>query len=421
MRVLVAYSASSTFVGTTWEYLDGFRRNVKAEVEYIHVTHDAIPQIEWPRYDAIVVSYCARLSIPGYVSTCFIEELANFRGIKAIIAQDEYENTNELLRQAERIGPDLLFTSVPPEHRGRIYPSKRFPDTELRTILTGFVPDDHETVASRIGLRAVADRPVGLGYRGRRLSPAYGRLGRLKAEVGEVMLAEAERRNVSHDISIEETDRIYGDDWLMFIASCRCMLGSESGSNTFDWDGSIHRRCREETDPASIRRIAKEIEAEEKDMGMGQISPRIFECAMLRTPMALITGRYSGLLEPGVHYVPIADDFTNLDEVFRSMEDHSTMQAMADRAHTDLIASGAHSTSVNIDSIMTAIRSTLEGRPSTRRGLAHRPVGRLPHSALRLTLAEKPTALPKNRQRSWFSRVLVSCMKRLARATDRWR
>ncbi len=421
MRVLVAYSASSTFVGTTWEYLYGFRRSLKAEVEYIHVTHDAIPQVEWPRYDAIVVSYCARLSIPGYVSNRFIEELANFRGVKAIIAQDEYENTNELLRQAERIGPDLVFTCVPPEHRGRIYPPERFPGTELRTILTGFAPDDHETVAGRIEIREVADRPVGLGYRGRRLSPAYGRLGRLKAEVGEVMLAEAELRNVPHDISIEEKDRIYGDEWLRFIASCRCMLGSESGSNTFDWDGSIQRRCRLETDPASTRRIAEEIEAEEKDMGMGQISPRIFECAMLRTPMALITGRYSGLLEPGVHYVPIADDFTNLDEVFRSMEDHSTMQAMADRAHTDLIASGTHSTSVNIDSIMKAIRSTLEGRHSSRTGRADRPGGAPPHPALRLALAEKPTPLPNILQRSWLRRVLVACMKRLARTTDRWR
>ncbi|MHC4246006.1 MAG: hypothetical protein ACYSUU_04305 [Planctomycetota bacterium] len=421
MRVLVAYSASSTFVGTTWEYLEGFRRNLKADVEYIHVTHDAIPQVQWPRYDAIVVSYCARLSIPGYVSNRFIEELANFRGVKAIIAQDEYENTNELLRQAERIGPDLVFTCVPPQHRGRIYSSERFPGTELCTILTGFAPDDHETVAGRIDIRAVADRPVGLGYRGRRLSPAYGRLGRLKAEVGEVMLAEAELRNVPHDISIEEKDRIYGDEWLRFIASCRCMLGSESGSNTFDWDGSIHRRCRAETDPASIRRIAEEIEAKEEDLGMGQISPRIFECAMLRTPMALIAGRYSGLLEPGIHYVPIADDFTNLDEVFRSMEDLSAMQAMADRTHTDLIASGVHSNSINIESIITAIRTTLERSQSIRGGLAHRPVGGPPHPALRLALAEKPTSVPKKRERSWVGRALVACMKRLARVTGRWR
>ena len=35
--------------------------------------------------------------------------------------------------------------------------------------------------------------------------------------------------------------RIYGSDWFNFIGSCRSMLGTKSGSNVFDFDGSVER------------------------------------------------------------------------------------------------------------------------------------------------------------------------------------
>ncbi len=415
MNLLVAYSARTTFVGTTREYLDAFRRHRDTEVQYVHVTHDSIPKVEWGSYDAVILSYCARLSMPGYVSRRFLDELSGFRGVKALVLQDEYENTNELLRQAERIDPDLIFSCIPSPHRERVYPPERFARAELHTVHTGFVPDDHRGIETRIEPRKVAERPVGIGYRGRRLSPAYGRLGRLKAEVGEVMRSEAKRRHVSHDISIEENDRIYGDGWLRFIASCRCMLGSESGSNVFDWDGSIHRRCLAETDPGSLRRIAAEIEREEVDLGMGQISPRIFECAMMRTPMALIEGGYSGILEAGTHYVPIAEDFTNLDEVFAALGDLPAMQAMADRTHADLVESGVHSSLAHIGWILRTIRATIERTASIRMEPETPPIPRLPHPALRFALTETATPTPERQRRTLLHRGVVAILKRFAR------
>ena len=417
MKLLVAYSARTTFVGTTWEYLDAFRRHRDTEVQYVHVTHDSIPKVEWGSYDAVIVSYCARLSMPGYVSRRFLDDLSRFRGVRALVLQDEYENTNELLRQAERIDPDLIFSCILSPQRERVYPPERFARAELHTVHTGFVPDDHKGIETRVDPRKVAERPVGIGYRGRRLSPAYGRLGRLKAEVGEVMRSEARRRHVSHDISIEESDRIYGDAWIRFIASCRCMLGSESGSNVFDWDGAIQRRCLTETDPESLRRIAAEIEREENDLGMGQISPRIFECAMMRTPMALVEGGYSGILEAGTHYISIAEDFTNLDEVFEALVDLPAMQAMADRTHADLVESGVHSSFAHIGSILRTIRATIERAASIRTEPETPPIPRLPHPALRFALTERATSEPRKRVRSLIRRYIVAILKRLSRIT----
>ena len=77
---------------------------------------------------------------------------------------------------------------------------------------------------------------------------------------------------------------------------------------------------------------------------MGQISPRVFECAILKTPMALIEGDYSGLLRPDVHFIPIAEDFSNLDAVFEKLGDLDRLQEMAERTYDDLVASGRYTT-----------------------------------------------------------------------------
>jgi hypothetical protein len=59
--------------------------------------------------------------------------------------------------------------------------------------------------------------------------------------------------------------------------------------------------------------------------------------------MILYQGRYSGAIQPGEHYVELAKDFSNVDEVLRQTEDLDALEAMATRAHNHLIKSGAFS------------------------------------------------------------------------------
>src|SRR5258708_3871506 len=73
------------------------------------------------------------------------------------------------------------------------------------------------------------------------------------------------------------------------------------------------------------------------------ISPRMFEAAALRTSMILLTGRYSGLIQPGEHNVELKKDFSNVEDVLRQVEDIPALRAVAERAYHHLVASGAHS------------------------------------------------------------------------------
>ena len=336
-RILVGYSNASTFTTTTKEYVESFGQFSGAEVHYLHVTHDAAPIVDLEAYDAVLLSYCARLCFPGYVSEHFLRKLDSFTGIRAIAIQDEYDNVELERVGLDRLRPHLVLTCVPDDQRERVYPTARYPRTRFVQVLTGYVSTAIDPAAAR---RPVAGRPITIGYRGRDLGPRYGALGHMKYEVGARAAAEAARRGVPCDIRMDEDSRIYGDAWYRWLADCRCVLGSESGSNVFDWDGSIARATRGCADMATVPgSVRSRIDALDREFSMGQVSARVFEAAMVGTPLALYRGRYSGVLEPGEHYIPIETDHSNWDEVFARLGDLDGLQAMADRAHAALIAS----------------------------------------------------------------------------------
>jgi len=67
---------------------------------------------------------------------------------------------------------------------------------------------------------------------------------------------------------------------------------------------------------AALFALAPHVFAErEKEISMGQISPRVFECALMRTPMVLFRGRYSDAIAPDEHYISLEKDFSNVELV----------------------------------------------------------------------------------------------------------
>ena len=73
------------------------------------------------------------------------------------------------------------------------------------------------------------------------------------------------------------------------------------------------------------------------------ISPRVFEAAALGTAMVNFSGRYSDVIEPWVHYIPLEKDFSNFEDVEALIRDDAELERIAARAHADLVASGRYS------------------------------------------------------------------------------
>jgi hypothetical protein len=190
-----------------------------------------------------------------------------------------------------------------------------------------------------------ARRPIDIGYRGRPLAAHMGRGALEKYEIGHRFAQMAEGSGLTLDIGLEEHDRLYGDDWPRFLARCKGMLGVESGVSVFDLDDRVADRY--ERLSADGRKVALkdlvEAEALEDKVYYRTISPRHFEAAAMRTCQILFEGRYSGAMEPMVHYIPLRKDFSNFDEVVSRFRDPGVRRELTENAYRDLIASGRYS------------------------------------------------------------------------------
>lgn len=338
-RILIAYSASSTHVSTTLEYLKALKNFTDYEVKYVHVTNDAQMQFDFNEFDVLFHNYCARLCFDGYLSPDYERAVASFRGLKIASVQDDYDRTSALHRSIRRLGFRVVLTSIQKDFWPLAYPNSQVPGVRLVNVLTGYMP-----VNTPADLVPLAARKNLIAYRGRDIGAKYGRLGFEKYEIGRRMIDLCEESNIPHDIAMDDASRIYGDDWYKFLGHSRAMLGSESGSNAFDFDGEIEKRClafqATHGRPPRYPDLADFIEPFERPFDVGQISPRIFECAMMRTPMVLFRGRYSDAIKPGTHYIPLEKDFSNATEILSRLRDDDFLAGVADRAFDHLVASG---------------------------------------------------------------------------------
>ncbi|HEX3861632.1 MAG TPA: hypothetical protein VHY35_08055 [Stellaceae bacterium] len=341
-RLLVAYSNASNFVSTTAEYLNSICRYVDFDVRYVHVTHGAELDFDFNEFDAVFQSYCARLPFDGYVSDSYLQKMKSFRGLKLLAVQDEYEHTNKLKAGIRAIGYHVVFTNAPPNTIEAIYPKQEFPDTEFITVLTGYVPEDLERSGRE--LIPLQERSIEIGYRCRMLPAYYGELCFEKFEIGRRMRDICIERGIPHDIEWSDDKRLYGRAWYDFIGMCRTNLGSESGSNVFDFDGTVRathdRLAAERGAPVPYEEFRCYTDPIERHYDFGQISPRIFEAAAMRTPLILYSGGYSGAIVPDEHYIELKKDFSNIDAVLARLDDTDDLTAMADRAYCHLVASG---------------------------------------------------------------------------------
>ena len=158
-------------------------------------------------------------------------------------------------------------------------------------------------------------RDVDIVYRARNLPYHVGHHGQLKHEIAQIVEPAARALGLRTDISTDIRDTKYGDAWFEFLASGRCVIGTESGSSALDPVGAI-RRFEAEWRPSHPDATFEEFSALQEpgwdDYDFTAISPRLFEAAQTKTAQLLVEGDYDGILEPETHYFPLRADFSNL-------------------------------------------------------------------------------------------------------------
>ncbi len=357
---------------TILDHIDAFRRYSRHQVRTFNPVHTQRSiALDLNEFDAVVIHYSLVLSHERHVSKSFRAKLSRFRGLKVQFMQDEYRWVDRATSASREVGIDVLFTAAPEPAAGQLYDA-RLPGVRRVQTLTGYVPESLQSVPRR----PLLERPIDVGYRGRDLPFWLGRLTQEKSWIAQGFLARAATYDLRTDIAWKEQDRIYGDQWVEFIASCRATLGTESGASIADFDGGAERAVRaflaghpgasyEEAHDAVLRPY-------EGNVVVNVISPRVFEAASLGTGLVMFPGDYSGIVSPGEHYIVLEKDFSNMREVAGKLKDGQFMTAMIERTYEHVVKSGRWSFQTFIHEFDDVVAEQVGAVRGPRRAPRHR-------------------------------------------------
>lgn len=298
--------------------------------------------LDLARFDAIVIHYSLVASYDSYISPAARTRIREFEGFKAAFVQDDYRWINDTVNAFAYMRINALFGLAGPDIIDQVYSPERLPGVRRETVLTGYVPED----LTNVDVLPIAERPIDVGYRARKLPAWIGSHTLQKWQIADRFLADAPRYGLKTDISYREEDRIYGEDWIRFVASCKAVLGTESGASVCDFTGEIQRNVEAHVkrDPDVSFETLRDLYFKDVDgkILMNVISPRCFEAASLRTLMIFYEGYYSGVLQPWRHYVPLKTDHSNMDEVVAILRHPTEAQAIVDRAYKEIALNPAY-------------------------------------------------------------------------------
>lgn len=302
-----------------------------------------LDKIDLSMFDAIGIHYSVKPYNYYYLSKPLRDKLSRFKGLKFQFLQDEYQKVNQVQDYFVDVGIDVLFTLVTPQFIQKAYPDPRLSQLKIIPILTGYVQD----YMKQMSAPPISERTIDVSYRARRYDYWLGKLAYEKQYIAEEFVRRTTGRGLHLDISLEESDRVYGDAWFNLLKSSRAVLGVESGASIWDFDGSIEKKTRNYLKVhknASFDEVYDNLLKEyDNKILYNAISPRIFEAAATKTPMIMFPGEYSHICQPNKHYILLEKDFSNIEEVLSKLTDVDYLEYIAENAYHDLIQSDLYS------------------------------------------------------------------------------
>jgi hypothetical protein len=361
-----------------------------ARILYRNAIDPAPPWLAWTAPDLCIL-HTTFLSHARW-NYAFEEYRRRFRWVsklrcpKVALPQDEYDHAAVMDEWLLELGVRSVYSCFGPDQWETLYPRLGARAT-LHQTLTGFID---EPAAAGLARRIVphSQRPRDIVYRARKLPYWLGSHGQLKHRIAEVVQGRAGELGLRTDISTRPEDTIYGAGWLDFLMSGRAVIGSESGSSVLDARGEIQRRISRliaEQPNLTFDEVDAQMPVGWDSYAFFAISPRHLEAVITKTAQVLVEGRYSGVLEPERHYIPLRRDFSNIDEALERLRDVDAVEAMTERAYRDLYLRGRNNLSVLADQLYT------EGQRSGRTPVAFPlPLARRPSLPVRAPLEGKP-------------------------------
>ncbi len=379
-RALILYAFGEPLRrATNRDHLYAFARHSSLRCHYVNIAVRPIPRrLRRLDYDLVVLHTSVLAGLrwpprpPGWLKRR-LQPVKRLSGVRVALPQDDFLRSRpvgELLRELE---VDHVFTPVPASEWDRVYAAVDRSRTQLHLALTGYLEDEEVARMERITAEVSERRPIDVGYRAWHAPPWLGRHGALKTQIAAAFAQQGPAHGLTVDISTDDSDTKYGDDWTRFMAECKYTIGVEGGASIDDYDGSV--RAATDAYLASHPGASfEEVEAacfpgRDGELDLRALSPRHLEACVTRTCQVLVEGEYNGALEAGVHYLPLKRDFSNLDEVLEELRRDERRAAIVEAAHRDVVASGRWTYATFVAEVertaLGAPRATPAPRPAT--------------------------------------------------------
>lgn len=335
MNVLVVYNGYAYHIGTVKDHVNAF---VTSSAHQVCICDSRVldrMQEQFNQFDVIVLHYSmvigGRFSNIGHIK----QQLSDFIGYKALYIQDEYRWVDATARAVADLGVDIIYTVLNENIIERVYHHPEIRHVRRKMTLTGFVPVE---LTQRV-VPDYEDRRIDVGYRVRKVPYWLGYSGQEKWGLGDKFKKDAREHNLHVDIEHAEEKRLYGEDWITFVASCKAVLGAESKFSFFDFDDTIRTQVDDyvaQYPDCPFEEVQQKFLKQDGEIEFEQISPRCFEAAALKTLMILYPGAYSGALKPWRHYVPLALDHSNMSEVVAVLQSKEKAKKIIETAYEEV-------------------------------------------------------------------------------------
>ncbi len=349
---------------TVREHLHSFARHSRHRIWEVNIDTGFPPGLRDLEFRTILLHYSVFGMNVYHFDQSWSDYLKRTGAYKVAFFQDECTRCARRFAFLNDHAIDCVYTCLEPAEFGKVY--ERYTSvSRLVSTIPGYVSDELIEIGRRMTV-PFDHRTIDVGYRSRPLPSYFGRGGMEKHTIGVRFGELAAGTGLRLDLATTEGDRLYGTDWYAFMANCRAVLGVESGVSVFDLEDEVFeeytQRLRDGL-PVGLKDLTTLPRWEDR-VYYRTISPRHFEAAALRVCQVLFEGRYSGVLQPMVHYIPLRKDFSNFEDVIALIRDDDVCRELTENAYRDLIASGKWSYArfvAGVDEVLAG--AGLFGRP----------------------------------------------------------